>query len=199
MELPSVTLAVVLLLGSALAANIQQCNDNEEFTSCGTACPPTCQNKNPRVCTDNCIIGCVCKKGYIREGPNGRCVPESCENVPICSENEKFSTCATACPKTCNETEPRICPLVCIKGCTCRDGFVREKLSGRCIPEVGCQNTCGENEIYKECGTLCPGTCAQPVRTCEKKCLRGCFCKDGYLLDDQTGKCVKRDNCPTNS
>ncbi|XP_068906955.1 tenascin-like [Tenebrio molitor] len=198
MELPSVTLAVVLLLGSAIAANIQQCNDNEEFTSCGTACPPTCQNKNPRVCTDNCIIGCVCKKGYIREGPNGRCVPESCENVPICSENEKFSTCATACPKTCNETEPRICPLVCIKGCTCRDGFVREKLSGRCIPEVSCQNTCGENEIYKECGTLCPGTCAQPVRTCERKCLRGCFCKDGYLLDDQTGKCIKRDNCPTN-
>lgn len=150
---------IVIALLNCISANIQQCNDNEEFTSCGTACPPTCQNKNPRVCTDNCIIGCVCKKGYIREGPNGRCVPESCESnccslyydfflslfvyldVPICSENEKFSTCATACPKTCNETEPRICPLVCIKGCTCRDGFVREKLSGRCIPEVGCQNS----------------------------------------------------------
>ncbi|XP_044255179.1 serine protease inhibitor swm-1-like [Tribolium madens] len=193
-------IAIVLLaVGYTIADQEKTCPENEEFKTCGTACPPTCQNKSPQICTDNCVIGCFCKKGYIREGPGGRCVPESCENVHVCEKNEIFSTCATACPRTCGESEPKICPLYCRTGCICKDYYIRETKDGKCIPEVACKKECGENEIYNECGSLCPGTCSQPVKVCEKKCVKGCFCKEGYVLDDKTRKCVRKEDCPKRS
>ena len=46
--------------------------------SCGTACPETCdtllaQDKN-RLCTMNCVPGCFCKYGYVRDTYDNKCV-----------------------------------------------------------------------------------------------------------------------------
>lgn len=44
----------------------ETCGENEEFASCASACHDSCA-ETPKVCTDNCYIGCVCKKGYVRQ------------------------------------------------------------------------------------------------------------------------------------
>ncbi|KAJ3652857.1 hypothetical protein Zmor_018787 [Zophobas morio] len=67
--------AVVLLVLVAIAWGRPQCGPNEIYTTCGSACDPTCANKQPSgVCTFQCIIGCVCQKGFLKDG-QGRCVP----------------------------------------------------------------------------------------------------------------------------
>lgn len=45
---------------------------NQEWTSCGTACPLTCGKPPPEACTLQCVIGCQCKEGYWLK--NGECV-----------------------------------------------------------------------------------------------------------------------------
>ncbi|XP_063923427.1 serine protease inhibitor swm-1-like [Zophobas morio] len=193
MDLHLLFCALFFLVG--ITAEEITCPPNEEFKECESVCPPTCQNTSPQICTDLCIIGCSCKKGFIRESPGGRCI-ESCEGVPVCKDNERFTTCATACPRICNQTEIQACPLLCKTGCVCADGFIREREGESCIPEGRCQPKCGINEAYTECGSPCPGTCSQPSKVCERKCVEGCFCKQGYLLDENSGACVRRNDCP---
>ncbi|CDW58569.1 Chymotrypsin-elastase inhibitor ixodidin [Trichuris trichiura] len=56
-----------------------QCGPNEQFTSCGTACPLTCEdvkNPTPKACTLQCVPGCFCKEGYALDASK-KCVPES--------------------------------------------------------------------------------------------------------------------------
>ena len=59
---------------------------------------------------------------------------------------------------------------------------------------------CGLNEEYDTCGTACPRTC-QKKHTgqlpCAKQCASGCFCRDGYILDNPDGNCIKKSYCPT--
>ena len=56
---------------------LESCGVNEERLECGSACPPTCDNKNPQFCTKQCVNGCFCKKGFIREKKGGGCIPET--------------------------------------------------------------------------------------------------------------------------
>ena len=54
---------------------------------------------------------------------------------------------------------------------------------------------CGENQEYK-LETKCPLTCINQVDyDCgEKKGIEGCFCKDGFVMDNK-GNCVTVDQC----
>ncbi|XP_011299063.1 chymotrypsin inhibitor-like [Fopius arisanus] len=51
----------------------RRCRRNEVWTSCGTACPPTCRNPRPRICTRQCVRGCFCRRGWFRNN-RGICV-----------------------------------------------------------------------------------------------------------------------------
>ena len=56
---------------------------------------------------------------------------------------------------------------------------------------------CPPGKTYQPCGSLCLGNCrdiqlADP--NCENKCVAGCSCPRGYLLDDEDN-CVARENC----
>jgi len=197
-----------------------QCPNTEVFLTCGTACPATCANPHPSpVCTKNCVIGCFCKPGYLKN-ENGVCVqPKSCSGsaaaanvMPIqpqmCREDkEEFRQCK-GCDGTCKNPTP-ICPHICISGCACKQGYVRSE-SGKCIDSRECSvqvkskssmmfppvPTCSSNEVFFTCGTACPATCANPHPSpvCTKNCVIGCFCKEGYLKNAQ-GICVAAINC----
>jgi hypothetical protein len=59
--------------------------------------------------------------------------------------------------------------------------------------------TCGENEEYKSCGTLCQKTCNELDHTSTMKCYsdtcnEGCYCKEGYVLNNK-GDCIKPHQC----
>jgi len=63
---------------AAAAGATPACGQNEQYTECGTACPPTCKNLSPGICTQQCVVGCFCKPGFVRN-QSGKCVePRKC-------------------------------------------------------------------------------------------------------------------------
>lgn len=76
-----VLLLILLLILAYVLTSIgfnNQCGLNEEYTTCGTACPLTCEKPNVGPCTMQCVIGCQCQKGYLRH-KSGKCVkPGEC-------------------------------------------------------------------------------------------------------------------------
>uniref|UniRef100_A0A5S6QQ94 TIL domain-containing protein n=1 Tax=Trichuris muris TaxID=70415 RepID=A0A5S6QQ94_TRIMR len=58
---------------------------------------------------------------------------------------------------------------------------------------------CGPNQVYLRCGSACPSTCRsirRPARPkiCTLQCVRGCFCKRGYVLNDAK-QCIPKRKC----
>jgi hypothetical protein len=77
-----VLLLILLLILAYVLTSIgfktNQCGLNEEYTTCGTACPLTCEKPNVGPCTMQCVIGCQCQKGYLRH-KSGKCIkPGEC-------------------------------------------------------------------------------------------------------------------------
>ncbi|XP_037914087.1 serine protease inhibitor swm-1-like [Hermetia illucens] len=157
-------LVAILVVGSAVTQG-QQCGQNENYTTCGTACPLTCQRPVPTICTYQCVRGCFCNDGFVRSD-KGNCIrPSECKLqdeqkkamlrtiLPLlvvilvvgpkitqgyrCGENEMYSSCGTACPLTCQRPQPGICTLQCVMGCFCKQGFVRSN-SGKCVRLSDC-------------------------------------------------------------
>ncbi|CAD7087413.1 unnamed protein product [Hermetia illucens] len=62
-------LVAILVVGSAVTQG-QQCGQNENYTTCGTACPLTCQRPVPTICTYQCVRGCFCNDGFILHDRN---------------------------------------------------------------------------------------------------------------------------------
>ena len=124
--------------------------------------------------------------------------------VSSCGNNEEYKQCGTACPEKCGDTGSQMCTLQCVEGCFCKNGFILDFENGNCIPENECPinlstNTpiCGDNEEYNICGTACPKKCGDSVPIiCTLQCVIGCFCKDGYILDEEDGNCIPENECP---
>nr|UPQ64758.1 zonadhesin-like protein 2 [Plectrocnemia conspersa] len=167
------------------------CGDNEVY-KCGSVCPATCDNRNP-ACTKQCVYGCFCKEGYILN--NGVCILiEDCPSE--CPADEIYMECGTACPATCeNYGKSIMCTFQCVSGCFCKTGLVRD-CNGKCIKPENCPIKCtGPNEEYQECGTACPLTCENKNKNiiCTEQCVKGCFCKKGYVRKNKI--CVKPEEC----
>ncbi|VDK76563.1 unnamed protein product [Litomosoides sigmodontis] len=187
---------------------IVECPILEEFNECGTACEETCSNfGQPIICTQECVPGCFCKKGYVRENKAGCCVPSelcgailSCgynleEKNKTCGPNQEYRRCGTACPQTCDGI-PENCIQKCVSGCFCKNGFVMDL--DRCIPEISCHvvpRDCRENEIYRKCGSPCQELCGEQKKENCNQCVEGCFCKLGYVVEEKAGVCVKPEQC----
>ncbi|KAM4650824.1 zonadhesin-like isoform 10-T10 [Discoglossus pictus] len=183
----------------------KDCPENMEFTTCGTLCPKTCENKDVFI---NCLAGCsdkkcICKEGYVLLNQSSNiCVTERECPVKVCPENQVYKSCGTKCPSTCdNYMENMACIAMCAEGCFCKDGFVLlNKDSNICVEKSKCPNkVCPENQVYKTCGTKCPSTCDNDMKdmVCIDMCAEGCFCKDGLvLLNKDSNICVEKSKCP---
>jgi len=55
---------------------------------------------------------------------------------------------------------------------------------------------CGADEEYRTCGSSCIPTCAMPLPKpwCTRRCAVGCYCKEGYLRNEQN-VCVPAAKC----
>lgn len=54
-----------------------------------------------------------------------------------CPEHEVYATCGSACPPTCLD-QHRFCLDRCVKGCTCKPGYIRKYERGPCVRMDSC-------------------------------------------------------------
>lgn len=108
-----------------------------------------CDGPNPFSADEQCIEQCSCMPGYARE-TNGRCVRKTrcggvvaryggraslSDNRYRCPGPNEHWGCAN-CQKTCKRRRP-LCGRMCIPGCDCDPGYVRDD-RGICIPIEAC-------------------------------------------------------------
>jgi len=59
---------------------------------------------------------------------------------------------------------------------------------------------CGENMAFNECGTSCPAKCGvEAPDACNMMCVRGCFCKSGFILAQDGETCIANTDCHPSS
>ncbi|GBN88109.1 hypothetical protein AVEN_191990-1 [Araneus ventricosus] len=189
------------------------CQDDEEYYECTPSCKNTCENvNNPGVKCRCGPPGCFCREGLVKRA-DGKCVhPKHCPRLPSandpapkCPKNAIFIKCGSPCPPTCDYLQPEPCEEKCTTACYCKPGYLKRK-DGVCVRPIDCNTRkkqerpapkCPENAIFIECGSPCPPTCEDRLPVCEEKCIKACFCKPGFFLKTDEGKCVKPENCTT--
>jgi hypothetical protein len=56
----------------------------------------------------------------------------------LCDPNMECTECATSCPPTCKDPNPKSCEVkVCNAGCVCVKGYVLNE-DNKCIPKTEC-------------------------------------------------------------
>ncbi|KAI8439766.1 hypothetical protein MSG28_013453 [Choristoneura fumiferana] len=160
-----------------------ECPPNEEYLLCGSACPFNCSDPGPVSCSQDCVEGCFCKSGFLRND-TGVCV--------------NADECIGACARTCADPEPTACGLACSMGCFCKAGFVRDEKTKKCVTLDQCpaEQCLNKNEVYDICLASCEPSCDNPSPFCAKICTGGCVCAPG-LLRNSDGECVSVDKCPS--
>ncbi|KAF4532963.1 hypothetical protein B566_EDAN000651, partial [Ephemera danica] len=106
-------------------------------------------------------------------------------------ENCRFDVCA------CSVTDRAkcSCPVIAAYGEECTK--MHTPINWRNSVE-SCKLKCPAGQIYQPCGDICGRTCRELSLQCTMKngCVEGCNCPPGQTLDDDTGKCINRDQCP---
>lgn len=118
------------------------CPKNEVFSSTASTCQETCYSAL-KDCSIGCSEGngCVCAGGYVRHPDIHICIPRSsCPRKPnskSCPKNEVYSESAAGCQKSC---ATRRIQVKCMPraGCMCKDGFIRNDITGMCIRVGSC-------------------------------------------------------------
>ncbi|XP_077530136.1 uncharacterized protein LOC144142467 [Haemaphysalis longicornis] len=114
----------------------------QDFNSCGSACPLTCNRQIPWHCPKHCVAGCACPPGYVRNPRNRKkaCISAaSCP--PRCPKYSSFQLCVSNCQLWCNRRRPKHCFTSCLRGdCVCRKGYAKRIQRGQvtCVPRSQC-------------------------------------------------------------
>ncbi|XP_076243225.1 chymotrypsin inhibitor-like [Calliopsis andreniformis] len=69
------TFALFALFAIIFSAQAAKCPPGEVWSDCGSACQPSCLKPKP-LCTLQCVSGCFCPDGLVRNN-NGKCIPKS--------------------------------------------------------------------------------------------------------------------------
>ncbi|XP_029005418.1 SCO-spondin [Betta splendens] len=90
--------------------------------------------------------------------------------------------------------------------CDTLAGFARECAQQHVVltwrTDAFCSRTCPRGQVFSDCVSSCPPTCAAPqlpgsaasASQCREECVGGCECPPGLYLHQ--GLCLKRDECP---
>ncbi|KOB52264.1 Serine protease inhibitor 28, partial [Operophtera brumata] len=122
--------------------------------------------------------------------------------APVCKKDEVYSDCINGgcSPVNCSQIgHPVPCvkldPKYCIKGCLCKDGYLRDE-NGVCVPKEECKRDF--------CIAPCPPRrcdvderlikCAPPPKIGDPLCVAGCRCADGYYRNNYK-VCVTKAEC----
>ena len=160
--------------------------------------PFTCSNPS-HPCNRMCLPGCECPSGLLLDEKAGKCVATCAKPVvPKCAiPGQVYKDCVD-CPGnpfTCsNPSHP--CNRMCLPGCECPSGLLLDEKAGKCV--ATCANPVVPKctipgQVYKDC-VDCPGnpfTCSNPSHPCNRMCLPGCECPNGWLLDQIANQCAK--------
>ncbi|GBP53678.1 Inducible metalloproteinase inhibitor protein [Eumeta japonica] len=176
---------------------VPKCPKNEVYSTCIQA---ECRALNcnqlgePLACAD--VDQKHCKRMHLRAG-----LSEGCGGDP----NAKTG-CTNYCRHSCldyNKTDV-ICTDICtLNGCSCKDNYVYDSTSKKCVLPKNCPPKCSENEYYStciqaECRALNCSQLGMPIacpRVDPSYCKKGCVCAEGYVRDKK-GKCIPQDTCP---
>lgn len=181
--------------------------DDDEF--CEDAQCKECNDANP--CPDGkvCVNGrCECPSGLFLND-KGQCVPCLPENTPNCFICTPDGLIPVECVDGVCDPETGDC-VDCIGGgdcgpnekcldgeCVCKDGFVRNPVTGECEPAPECDkdSDCPDCEECNQFGTCEPIQCPDGQvcvdGECKTPCDNGVDCPDGYGCDPDTGFCEK--------
>ncbi|XP_071498746.1 uncharacterized protein [Diadema antillarum] len=125
-------------------AQCDRCPSGMTFNGCGSGCGPTrCGDRfnSRRACPAVCRPGCYCPAGLVTDWSGNRCVtPAQCD---LCPNGMEFLECGSGCgPASCDDPpdSARICPAVCVRGCFCLGGLVKDRSGDRCVPREQCGN-----------------------------------------------------------
>ncbi|KAF5276278.1 hypothetical protein FQA39_LY06627 [Lamprigera yunnana] len=170
------------------------CKGGQKYQVCANPCARTCsQIASSSVCTSQCVEGCNCPDGETMDG-NGDCIPISqceCEKddvkypagykeIRVADSNKLLCTCTNAkwecSPSTPGDDTEH--PHEEDNKNKCQDDDNREFTLCEPTEPATCKNMHDVNEIT-------PSVC-QP----------GCKCKEGYVLDTVSKKCIKPTDCP---
>ena len=220
------------------------CEEGFEPNEAGTACIPVVEIKDkkcdPGFVYDEDLKQCVaiadepCADGYHRDETTGLCVPNDdakCETgyekvngtcVPVCQEGYVRNLATGVCekPLDCPEGyEPNEAGTECIPKITieeCKDGKVRDPISGLCVlPTVECDpgyhlenGICVPDEepcdtgYHRENGVCVPDECEEGyVRNLATGvCEKPLECEKGYELNEAGTECIpiiEIKSCPT--
>ncbi|XP_019623677.1 PREDICTED: mucin-2-like isoform X2 [Branchiostoma belcheri] len=146
-------------------------------SSCGTSCASLAEGLT---CQDDCVEGCNCPPGTVLDH-SGYCVtPEQCG----CMHNGLHYADGETINKDCNT-------------CICHQS--QFQCTQNVCPDAPLMASCGENEEFTTCKSLCPRTCDNMhlnVECTTVTCESGCQCKNDTVWDSTQQKCVTPNQCP---
>lgn len=130
-----------------------------------------CENKNL-----GCPFDCRSKDEWSPEKTEWCCTNKEL-GCPMCTrKNEVFNACGP--PENCEATcagltqPPKPCQQVCVQGCFCKDGTVRNK-NGKCVAinkaacrKQACKKLKGSKPVKGGDSENCQPTCANPAVKC---------------------------------
>ncbi|WAR09836.1 SSPO-like protein [Mya arenaria] len=87
------------------------CPPNQEFSSCISSCPMTCENMHDSIScnTTTCVEGCICQPGYVKEGND--CVLKA--DCPCYHGSKAYKEGENTCRSRMWVCEQKDCPAVC--------------------------------------------------------------------------------------
>ncbi|KAJ3643777.1 hypothetical protein Zmor_026489 [Zophobas morio] len=170
------------------------CPSGQKYQICGNSCTRTCFDVATRPdCKPQCVEGCNCPDGEALND-DGECVPigeckctyDGLQFHPGYKEVRPASK------------GPELC--TCINAAwSCRPATPTEVKAFPKASDLKSLCSASANMEFTTCEPAEPVTCKNmhnPEYFSASVCHAGCKCKDDYVLDTQTKRCVKPSECP---